>query len=405
MNCHDTVTHLTRVDRLISPTSPDAGTARPLRVLQLTAPGRFGGLETVVRQLSSGLASRGHEVCVACRLSEGNDAESHPLVSALREADVVVEVIKLPHRAYGREQAALAALIRDFGAEVVHTHGYHMDVVGARAARQASVPRIATAHGFTGGGWRNRFYEILQRRSYRSAAAVIAVSRSIADRLRRDAVVAPAVRYLQNAWVRRADRLPKERARLALGLEADAFVVGWVGRVSREKGPDIIIRALRHPEAAGLTLCMVGDGPSRDDLQGAGSANDAAGSSVLWTGGVPEAGRLFAAFDVFVLSSRTEGTPMVLLEAMDATVPIVATRVGGVPDMVDSAEALLVDPEDPAALRAAVLAVRTQPEAARHRAERAKARLATVFGPGAWLDAHEQLYREVIARAGRAGSR
>ena len=96
---------------------------------------------------------------------------------------------------------------------------------------------------------------------------------------------------------------------------------------------------------------------------------------------------------------------MVLLEAMDATVPIVATRVGGVPDMVDSAEALLVDPEDPAALRAAVLAVRTQPEAARHRAERAKARLATVFGPGAWLDAHEQLYREVIARAGRAGSR
>jgi len=90
---------------------------------------------------------------------------------------------------------------------------------------------------------------------------------------------------------------------------------------------------------------------------------------------------------------------MVLFEAMDAVVPIVATRVGGVPDVVDSAEALLVDPEDPAALREAVLSVARQPDAARHRAERAKARLAAVFGPGAWLDAHEALYRQVIAGA------
>jgi len=90
---------------------------------------------------------------------------------------------------------------------------------------------------------------------------------------------------------------------------------------------------------------------------------------------------------------------MVLFEAMDATVPIVATRIGGVPDVVDSAEALLVAPEDPAALREAVLAVAAQPAAARHRAERAKARLAAAFGPGAWIEAHEALYREVIAGA------
>ena len=378
------------------PTSSDGSASRPLRVLQLTAPGRFGGLETVVRQLSTGLAARGHDVCVGCRLDEDVDPTNHPFVSVIGEAGVPVEIVQLPHRAYRREREALAALIRDFGADVVHTHGYHMDVIGARAARAAAVARVATAHGFTGGGWKNRVYEFLQQRSYRSAAAVIAVSRSMADRLARDTAVAPAVRVLQNAWVRRSDRLPRERARLALGLDPDAFVVGWVGRMSREKGPGAVVDAVRHPAAADLVLCMVGDGPLRDDLR-SGAADDGTGAAIVWPGGVPDAGRLFAAFDVFVLSSRTEGTPMVLFEAMDARVPIVATRVGGVPDVVDTAEALLVDPEDPAALREAVLAVRTQPEAARHRAERAKARLATLFGPEAWLDAHEALYREVLA--------
>jgi len=332
---------------------------------------------------------------VACLLDEDDDPARHPLVSALRDGDVRLEVIQ--PGAGRRSRAVIAALMHDFKPQVVHTHGSGMHRMGASATRRASVPRVATVHGVTGRGWRSWFHEYLQRRSHRSAAAVVAVSRSMADRLTRDAAVAPAVRVLQNAWVRRSDRLPRARARLALGLDPDAFVIGWVGRVSREKGPDVVLEALRHPAASELTLCMVGDGPLRDDLRDSVAASDTVGAAVAWPGGVPDAGRLFAAFDVFVLSSRTEGTPMVLFEAMDATVPIVATRVGGVPDVVDSAEALLVDPNDPAALRDAVLAVRTQPEAARHRAEHAKARLTTEFGPEAWLDAHEELYRDVIA--------
>lgn len=385
-------------------TAPATGTDSPCRVLQLTAPGRFGGLETVVRQLATGLASRGHEVCVACRLSRDTDPASHPFVSALRAGGVAVEAIQLPHRAYRQERAALAALMERFEPHLVHTHGYHMDVVGALAARQARVPRVATAHGFTGGGLKNRFYEYLQRRSYRSAEAVVAVSRSLAERLERDAAAGPNVRYLQNAWFQRADRLPRERARRALGIDLGGFVVGWVGRMSREKGPDVVVEALRHPRAADLTLCMVGDGALRDDLMSRPRDVGAPGATIVWPGAVPDAGRLFAAFDVFVLSSRTEGTPMVLFEAMDAKVPIVATGVGGVPDVVDSAEALLVRPNDPTALREAVLAVATQSEVARHRAERAKARLAAMFGPGAWLDAHETLYRKVVATSSRPGA-
>ena len=380
------------------PAGPTAGGEPPLRILQLTAPGRFGGLETVVRQLSTGLANRGHQVRVACRLDETDDAAEHSFVATLRGDGIPVETIQLPHRAYRRERAAFTHLIERFECEVVHTHGYHADVIGALAARAGSTPHVATAHGFTGGGCRNRLYEYLQRRSYRSAAAVVAVSRPIADRLMRDDAVAPAVRYLQNAWVRRTDGLPREQARRSLGLDLDGFVAGWVGRMSREKAPDLIVEALRHPEAADLTLCMVGDGALRDELRASSGVGRAdGGARILWPGAVPDAGRLFAAFDVLVLSSRTEGTPMVLFEAMDANVPIVATRVGGVPDVVGSAEALLIAPDDPAALRESVLAVARDPVAARRRAKRAEVRLASEFGPDAWLDAHEAMYRDVIA--------
>lgn len=357
----------------------------------------------MVCQLSAGLVRRGWNLKVVSRLDATDDSEDHPFVERLRREDVPIETIRLPHRAYAREIAAFTSTLLRFEADVIHTHGYHADVVGALAARRASVPRVATVHGFTGGGLKNRFYEYLQRRSFRTAEAVIAVSEPLARQLSRDPRGSPAVRRLPNAWVRRADRPDRAAARSELGLGGRGFVVGWVGRMSREKGPDVAIRALEHPAATDVTLCMVGDGPLREDLQ-AGTRTGSTGESVdgarvVWPGAIAGAGRLFEAFDVLVLSSRTEGTPMVLFEAMDAEVPIVACRVGGVPDVIGPAEALLVDPEDPTALRRAVLAVLQDPDAARRRVRRAVTRLETEFGPEAWLDAHEKIYREAIASA------
>jgi glycosyltransferase involved in cell wall biosynthesis len=116
---------------------------------------------------------------------------------------------------------------------------------------------------------------------------------------------------------------------------------------------------------------------------------------VRWLGNVAEAARLFAAFDVFALSSRTEGTPIVLFEAMAACTPIVASAVGGVPDVVSPAEALLVTADDPAALAQAIRSVYADPAAAAHRARLAHERLASDFAPGPWLERYERIYRSV----------
>ena len=102
------------------------------------------------------------------------------------------------------------------------------------------------------------------------------------------------------------------------------------------------------------------------------------------------------AFDAWVLSSRTEGTPVTLFEAVAAGVPVVATRVGGVPDVVGEGEAILVPPEDPEALAAAIRAVHASPLAAAARADRASRRVATEFAAAPWLDAYDRAYRRAL---------
>lgn len=118
-------------------------------------------------------------------------------------------------------------------------------------------------------------------------------------------------------------------------------------------------------------------------------------SLVRWHHTVAGAARLFGAFDLFVLSSRTEGTPIVLFEAMEARVPIVATRVGGVPDVVGETDALLVLPEDSIALADAIRTVFDDRAAACMRARSAHERLTREFAAPQWLAAYAAVYRRV----------
>jgi glycosyltransferase involved in cell wall biosynthesis len=117
---------------------------------------------------------------------------------------------------------------------------------------------------------------------------------------------------------------------------------------------------------------------------------------------VTEAAPLFPAFDVFVLSSRTEGTPIVLFEAMAAGVPVVATAVGGVPGVVSPAEAVLIPPGDPASLAAAIRTTLRDPAAARERTRAARQRLEREFGAQPWLERYDVVYRRVAR--GRAAA-
>jgi glycosyltransferase involved in cell wall biosynthesis len=140
------------------------------------------------------------------------------------------------------------------------------------------------------------------------------------------------------------------------------------------------------------SLSMIGNGPERERLEQRAKKLGIA-ARITWHGPVTNAGSLFSAFDAFVLSSRTEGTPIALFEAMHSGVPIVTTTVGGVPDVVSPAEAILVPPDQPAMIARGLDAILSDPPAAKRRSSLARERVVRDFGPEKWLAEIDRIYR------------
>lgn len=372
-----------------------------MRVLHTVAPAAFGGLEEVVVRLSAGLRSAGHDVHVAPVFS-GPERE-HGFVEALSSMSVEAHPLFIPPRRYDQELGAVRDLAVRLGSQILHTHGYRPDVLHPWAVHHHSIPVVTTLHGFTGGGLRNRLYQELQIQSSRRCAAVIAVSRPIGDLVAQSGVPPERVHVIPNAWSVRTELLPGTRARELLGVPPGVFHIGWVGRLSHEKGPDVLIEALRGLSDADIHVSVIGDGGLRPKLEA--TVAEASLPSITFHGAVRDAGQLFRAFDVLVLSSRTEGTPIVLLEAMEASVPIIATAVGGVPDVVDEASAWLVSSENPRGLRGALRKVMAGPSEARARARRARERLYDQFALRPWIAQHEHLYRSLITSSSEGATR
>jgi glycosyltransferase involved in cell wall biosynthesis len=357
--------------------------------LHVLAPARFGGLERVVLSLAGGMARRGHDVHAAA-VVDAAEADGHPFLAALADAGVTVHRIEVGARAYGAERAAVARLRERIRPIVVHTHGYRADVLHGRASRGPGTIAISTVHGFTGGGRRMKAFEWMQRIALRGVDTVAAVSRPLARALAASGISPSRIRVIPNAVEMFAPVLGRADARRRLGISGDAFTVGWVGRLSREKGADVLLEALARIDHD-LRCVVVGDGPERGALEAQAAALGLS-ARVRFAGAMDDAAALMPAFDAFALSSRTEGSPVALLEAVAAGIPLAAAAVGGVPDLLRPSEALLVPPEDPAALAAALRSLHADRASSAARAASARERVARELSVDAWLDAYEAAY-------------
>jgi glycosyltransferase involved in cell wall biosynthesis len=233
-----------------------------------------------------------------------------------------------------------------------------------------------------------RVYEALDCMALQRADAVVAVSAPLMALLRRVGVSAQRLLLLRNvpASVERPDR---DAARRALGLPSDATIVGWVGRFSHEKGADRLPVLLQNPASA-CTLALVGDGPLREAVLE--SLAPLSHLDVRWLGVRRDIGPLFAAFDLLVLPSRTEGMPMVVLEAMAAATPVAGFAVGDVAYAVTEQTGWCVPAEHMQALASAVHAGLHDPELRRQRGKAGQAHVHKYFSGEAWVAAHRNAY-------------
>ncbi len=347
-----------------------------------------GGAERHVVDLALALRRKGHEVAVTC-------SAAGELSDLLDRANVPVRALlgRLVKRrvsvAYARE---IGRLVRDQRFDVVHAHIYASAAASALATLGTGVPLVVTEH--TEGAWQGRRAHFVSRLICRRARRVIAVSTPIRRRLiERDGVSPEKISLVPNAVIPAPDTLPRSPGAPPEGWH-EGPLVGVVARLQPEKGIANFLKAAARissscPEARFL---VVGDGPLREELLRLANRLGLR-ERVRFLGHRADARDLIGLLDVLAVPSLTEGTPLTVLEAMAAGVPIVASAVGGVPDQVrHGKEGLLVPPEDPAALGDALLELLQDPGLARRLGEAARRRADSEFAHATMVQRIEAVY-------------
>jgi glycosyltransferase involved in cell wall biosynthesis len=287
---------------------------------------------------------------------------------------------------------SLSALLARRRFDVVHTHTAKAGALGRIAARRAGAPRVVhTYHGFPFHEFQSRprraAYIAAERRLGRITDVALCVGTGVAvEAVRRRLVPPERIRTIGVA----VPPLPppaagaRERARAALGVPRDAAVVGTVARLTYQKAPEDFVAAVRElgRRRRGVVGVWVGDGELAGRVERL--ARDAAGCQMVLAGERADVPGILPAFDVFALPSRYEGLPTAVVEAMASGVPVVATAVNAVGDVVVPGETgLLVPPRRPELLADAIGYLLASPETAARMAAAARERLGTRFGVAA----------------------
>jgi glycosyltransferase involved in cell wall biosynthesis len=328
-----------------------------MRIAHLTASTFFGGPERQMLRLASSLAASQVD---SVFLSFSEKGRCHSFLSRARHAGF--EALALEH-----DTPWLAAATRDLTrhlervqADVLFCHGYKANLLGRIAARRRQIPAVAVSRGWTGESWKVRLYEAVDRRHLRCMDRVVAVSEGQAAKVRRCGVQPERIRVIHNAVDpdRFADPDPTYRAKLLRYFrQPTTRILGAAGRLSPEKGFDVLVAAAAQVVNADDTVgfLLFGEGPCKADLV---KQINAAGLSRFFvlSGFRADLDRFFPFLDLLVLPSYTEGLPNVVLEAFASGIPVVATAVGGTPEVVQDREnGYLTPPGDAKALAERIL--------------------------------------------------
>ena len=315
-----------------------------MRVVHLMASPFYGGPE---RQML-GLAKHLPREVESVFLSFAERGQAQALLDQVTQAGFVGKSLLHNTPRYFSCVSEVAEELRACKADLLCTSGYKPDLVGWRAARRAGIPVVAVAHGWTRATWRVRLYETLDRWVLRRFDAVVGVSRAQADRVRDAGVADAKVAIIHNAVGDDAFVEPNAEGRAEMSgwfTRPPRWLVGAAGRLSPEKGYADFVEAativLRERPDAGFVL--FGDGPLRLDLELLITARGIKERFVL-AGFRSDLHRYLPNLDLGVMSSYTEGLPVVLLETGAAGVPTVATAVGGIPEVIDDGQSGLLAP-------------------------------------------------------------
>ena len=290
----------------------------------------------------------------------------------------------------------LYGLLRRTRPAILHTWLFHANLPGRLLGRLADVPTIICSERTMAmeSEWRYR----LNRWTIGLVDKVVAVSANVRDfSITHIGLPAEKVTVIYNGLPHSTEApLSRQHARQNLDLPAHTFVIGAVSRLDPVKGIDILLQAMVSLED--VLLVVVGDGPERDYLQKV--ANDLnVTMRVHWMGYQANVNAILPAFDIFVQPSLHEGLPNTVLEAMAARLPVVATAVGGTPELVDHGKTgLLVPSQDVAALSGAIVSLKNNPKWGLQMGQAGFDRIQQHFTVEKMVHNYETLYHQLVSQ-------
>ena len=363
----------------------------------------FGGGGRVLSQLAGALKDR-YEILFACQ-------PGGLLEERLRPLGIPVRPLNFRHQLSLLRILRLSAIIRGEGVHVVHSMGVRADFSARIAAWLAGAPVVVStvamlAEGYEVSPVKRVLYRAAVRWSERLSSGFIAVSETVRKALVEDhRVPEEKVVRIHNSGVELEAFRPGThdglRLRRELGLDPEAPVVGTIGRLVSQKAQDVFLRAaaLVAEAVPDVQFLIVGDGPLRPSLER--MAVELGLGRCAFAGVRADIPGVLSILDVFVLSSVLEGLPVVLLEALAAARPVVATRIEGVTEVLQhGATGLLVPPRDPGALADAILALLRDGGLARRLGEAGRKVAEERFPLARAVDEVDRFYATLLQRKG-----
>lgn len=378
--------------------------AKTVRILHLAGSAEWAGGEVYLLQLAHRLNRNRFSLEIVCPYDG-------PFVQRLHQEGVAVSVVDLTRLASPSAIFRLRDLLVRKEAKIVQSHGARSNFYGRVAGRLAGVPAIiSTVHNslydYPVGRGRKALYLLMDRLTAPLAHRIVCVADSLAqDLIRRSRLDARQLQVIHNGID--LDRFnPRDvdglRVRQQLGLPPGPLI-GMIGRMTPQKGHIYFLQAFarvrdRFPEARAL---IVGDGPLREELEGMARELKIE-EGCIFTGVRSDIPELLSTLDVFVLSSVSEGLPYAVLEAMAMARPVVATRVSGLPEIIeDGVTGLLVPPRNPQALGAAVIGLLQDRDRAQKMGAAGRRTVEEKFGLDRMVQEIERLYEILMSHSGK----
>ncbi len=369
-----------------------------LKVLHIIGGGEFGGAEQHLLSLLRYIDKQECELQVACLFAE-------PLAPMIVHEGFPVHVLPMKNKLDLKPVSKLAALIRAEGFNIIHTHGVRANMIGRLAARKAGTGRVVTTvHSvlaFDYNRWIDRWVNrVCEAATKNMTEHFITVSDMLARQMINEGVPAGKVTAIHNGLeIEKYDSsLSGEETRRELGIGKEKLVLGIVARLHPVKGHVFLLEALadvatRVPE---LVLLIVGSGPERASLEFMVSRLGLS-DNVIFTGFRKDIPQVIAAVDILVLPSLSEGLSLTIMEGMAMEKPVIATSVGGTPEIITSGfDGMLAPPADTYALARCIEELVKNPGDAARLGRQARKTIENRFTAGLMAAKTTRLYRDLV---------